>query len=153
MPRAMDRTSSIVSSTPSPRRSSAAAVRTLARRSSLEVEAVFGDLPLLPPAVESTLYFVAAEALTNAARHARARTVEVRAEQLADGRIRLSIEDDGNGGLDRARGSGLTGLADRVEALGGELDTGAAPGGGSFVRATVPLPEALTTSRPAPPST
>jgi PAS domain S-box-containing protein len=116
-----------------------AAARTLARRSALTVEVAFGELPPLPATVESTLYFVVAEALTNAAKHARASAVEVRAERLEDGRVRVCIDDDGIGGLDRTRGSGLTGLADRVEALGGELVTGTGARGGAQVCATVPL--------------
>jgi PAS domain S-box-containing protein len=117
-----------------------AAIRTLARRSSLDVEIHFGELPPLPETLESTLYFVASEALANAARHARATTAEVRADQLDDGRIRVVIRDNGSGELDASRGTGLTGLADRVEALGGEFSATSAPEGGVVVRAAVPLP-------------
>ena len=117
-----------------------AAIRTLARRSSLSVEIHFGELPPLSDTLESTLYFVASEALANAARHARATTAEVVADQLDDGRIRVAIRDNGSGELDVSRGTGLTGLADRVEALGGEFSATAAVGGGVIVQAVVPVP-------------
>jgi len=116
-----------------------AAVRTLARRSSLAVTVRFPDLPALPASVESTLYFVVSEALANAAKHAGASAVEVSAELAGDDRVRLEIRDDGSGSLDAARGTGLTNLADRVEALAGEFTATTAAEGGTLVRVTVPL--------------
>jgi PAS domain S-box-containing protein len=115
-----------------------AAVRTLARRSSLDVAIRFDALPALSVTTESTLYFVAAEALANAAKHAGATHAEVRAELLDGGRVRLAIVDDGTGALDVTGGTGLTGLADRVEAIGGELTAVGTPGDGSLVQAIVP---------------
>jgi signal transduction histidine kinase len=98
------------------------------------------DLPgPLPPAVESTAYFVVAESMTNVTRHARAThaTVRVAAD---DGRLLVEVGDDGRGGAAAAAGSGLAGLADRVEAVGGALAIASPAGGGTRVTATLPLP-------------
>jgi PAS domain S-box-containing protein len=117
-----------------------AAIRTLARRSTLDVDVRFSELPPLQETLESTLYFVASEALANASRHAHATIAEVRADLLDDGRIRLRIRDNGNGALDSSRGTGLTGLGDRVEALGGEFTATTPSTGGVIVQAVVPMP-------------
>ena len=74
----------------------------------------------LPEPVETAAYYVVAEALTNVAKYAQASGVVVRVERL-NGVARVEVADDGVGGADPARGSGLRGLADRVEALGGRL--------------------------------
>jgi signal transduction histidine kinase len=74
----------------------------------------------LPPVVEATAYFVAAEALTNVAKHTAATTVRLSAS-VADGWLLLSVADDGGGGASPDRGTGLRGLLDRVSALGGSL--------------------------------
>jgi signal transduction histidine kinase len=87
--------------------------------------------------VESALYFVCAEALTNAAKHARATTVRIRAEER-DGHAVLTVSDDGDGGADPA-GSGLRGLADRVEALGGTLEVDSGAARGTTVAARLPI--------------
>lgn len=95
----------------------------------------------LPPPVQSTAYFVVAEALTNAVKYARAESVEVRlAEQ--DGRLLISVVDDGVGGAALGSGTGLRGLADRAEALGGRLTVESIPGAGT--RLSVELPVAAT---------
>jgi signal transduction histidine kinase len=91
----------------------------------------------LPPVVEATAYFVAAEGLTNVAKHASATAVRVTAI-MADGWLRLSVEDDGAGGADLERGSGLRGLVDRVAALGGRLRLGAAEPRGTRLEADIP---------------
>jgi signal transduction histidine kinase len=88
-------------------------------------------------AVEAAAYYVVAEALTNVAKYAEATTATVRAAEN-DGLIWVEVEDDGVGGANAAHGSGLAGLADRVEALGGRLEVRSRPGEGTLVRAEIP---------------
>jgi PAS domain S-box-containing protein len=115
-----------------------AALEALASRTPLPVE-LSADLDeRLPGPVEAAAYYVVAEALTNVAKYAEASSVEVRA-QRQNGRVVVEVEDDGVGGADPARGSGLRGLADRVEALEGELEVTSAAGSGTTVRAVIPL--------------
>ena len=100
------------------------------------------DLPhRFPPHVEATAYFVVAEALTNAARHAAPATVTVR---LAYGEEELTVEVDDDGRefphhAASGTGSGIAGMRERAAALGGELEAGPRPGGGFRVRARLPL--------------
>ena len=89
--------------------------------------------------VETAAYFVIAEALTNTVKHARARRARVRVA-AGDGRLQLEIKDDGRGGADPARGWGLVGLADRVEAAGGTMTLSSPPTQGTTVSVTLPLP-------------
>jgi signal transduction histidine kinase len=97
------------------------------------------DLPERPPApVEAAAYFVAAEALTNVLKYARADRATVRAF-VASGELVVEIEDDGVGGADADRGSGLRGLDDRVGALDGTVTVISAAGAGTLVRARIPL--------------
>jgi signal transduction histidine kinase len=91
----------------------------------------------LPPLVEGTAYFVAAEALTNVAKHASASRVTLTAT-VVDGWLRLVIADDGIGGADPERGSGLRGLADRVAALGGRLRIEGGSSGGTRLEVEIP---------------
>jgi signal transduction histidine kinase len=91
----------------------------------------------LPPAVEATAYFVAAEALTNVAKHARARHAEVTA-RVEDGMLAVQVRDDGVGGA-RGDGSGLVGLADRLGAVDGRLRIESPADGGTLVAAAIPL--------------
>jgi signal transduction histidine kinase len=91
----------------------------------------------LPPTVEEAAYFVASEALTNAVKHASASRVRVEAGRV-DGVLQLTIADDGVGGARPGSGSGLVGLADRVEAQGGRLTIDSPPGGGTRVEAVLP---------------
>jgi signal transduction histidine kinase len=114
------------------------ALKTLARRSPIPVELHVPADARLPERVEVAAYYVVSEALTNAAKHAKASMVRVGVETL-DGVIRVSVEDDGAGGADPARGSGLVGLKDRVEALGGALFVDSPPGAGTSVRVELPL--------------
>lgn len=114
------------------------AVAGLARRASLPVEVRVELDARLPRLVESTVYFTIAEALTNAQRHAQATKARVHVART-DGTIAVEISDDGAGGADPARGSGLRGLADRVAALGGSLTVDSQPGAGTRVRATIPV--------------
>jgi signal transduction histidine kinase len=92
----------------------------------------------LPAPVEAAAYFVASEALTNVAKHAAATQATVRTA-WADGAAVIEVIDDGVGGADLAAGSGLQGLADRIEALGGSLRVESAPGEGTRVWARIPL--------------
>ncbi|MDX6239443.1 MAG: hypothetical protein QOG10_4258 [Kribbellaceae bacterium] len=114
------------------------ALRTLARRSAIPVELdVTTDVRLAEP-IEIAAYFVASEALANAAKHAKASSIEV-SLALRDGGLLLSIRDDGVGGADAGRGSGLVGLQDRVEALGGTIKIDSPPGGGTSLVVMLPL--------------
>ncbi len=91
----------------------------------------------LPRAIETTAYFVVAEALANVAKHADAKQVIVRVEASA-GQLHVEVEDNGRGGAEVAAGSGLRGLADRVAAAGGRFDLGSVAGGGTRVAAELP---------------
>ncbi|MEA2198153.1 MAG: hypothetical protein QOJ25_2204, partial [Solirubrobacteraceae bacterium] len=104
----------------------------------------------LPAPIEIGAYFVASEALANATKHAQASRIEVSLAPC-DGILLLSIRDDGVGGADAARGSGLVGLTDRVEALGGTIDIESAPGGGTSLVATLPLEVEATKGPPRAP--
>jgi signal transduction histidine kinase len=115
-----------------------AALQALAARSPVPVEVKPLPSERLPQAVETTAYFVVAEALTNAAKHAGCQRAEV-GVRTEDGWVVLEVRDDGVGGADAARGSGLRGLADRVSALGGELDIQSPAGKGTTVRARIAL--------------
>jgi signal transduction histidine kinase len=115
-----------------------AALKALARRSPLPVELDIDLDGRLPDSVEVAAYYVVAEALANAAKHARPTAIWVAAE-VVDGRLRLTVHDDGIGGADPANGSGLTGLADRVEALGGTITVHSPPGEGTTLQARLPL--------------
>jgi signal transduction histidine kinase len=91
----------------------------------------------LPPALETTAYFIVAEGLTNVVKHAGAHSARVRA--VVDERaLRLEVRDDGTGGADRTRGSGLVGLADRVDALGGTITITSPPGEGTAIVVELP---------------
>ena len=114
------------------------ALRTLARRAAIAVELEVPAMGRLPEPVEVAAYYVVSEALTNATRHARASVISVAVEEQ-DGCLHLSIRDDGAGGADPARGSGLIGLRDRVEALGGSLEVSSPPGEGTLILVQLPL--------------
>jgi signal transduction histidine kinase len=114
----------------------AAAVADLARGVPLPVD-VEATEERLPPHVEAAAYFVVCEAVTNAVKHASPSRVRVEA-MLADGGLRLLVADDGVGGANAARGTGLVGLADRVEAQGGTLLIQSPLGGGTRIEAEFP---------------
>ncbi|HEX5296805.1 MAG TPA: AAA family ATPase [Streptosporangiaceae bacterium] len=122
------------------------ALKTLARRSPVPVDLDIRAQQRLPEQVEVSAYYVVAEALTNAAKHARASSVTVTAE--ADAVVlRVAVRDDGAGGADFTRGTGLVGLKDRVEAIGGRLFLDSPPGAGTSLRAEFPLaPPTATTA-------
>jgi signal transduction histidine kinase len=114
------------------------ALRTLARRSVVPVQLRVGSEGRLPERVEVTAYYVTAEALTNVAKHAGASVVQVEVA-ADDGLVRLGICDDGVGGADPARGTGLVGLKDRVEATGGSLRVHSRPGEGTSLLVELPI--------------
>jgi signal transduction histidine kinase len=114
------------------------ALKALARRSAVPVDL---DLDLdrrVPESTEVAAYYVAAEALTNSAKHARASEVNVCARTEGTN-LQLSIRDDGVGGADPAKGSGLIGLTDRVEALGGQMEIASHAGTGTSLHVTIPF--------------
>jgi signal transduction histidine kinase len=115
----------------------AAAVDALAERGSLPVAATI-PAGRLPADVEAAAYFLVAECLTNAAKHAGASRVVVDAA-LRDGALWLTVSDDGRGGADASRGSGMLGLADRLAAVGGTVEFDSPTGGGTRVMARIPL--------------
>jgi signal transduction histidine kinase len=115
----------------------AAALDDLARRAALPVQLDVVVSGRLPEQVESAAYFVASEALANAAKHSHASNVRLSASK-EDGVLMLEVADDGIGGAAAGGGSGLRGLADRVEALGGRLTVSSPPGRGTTLRAEIP---------------
>jgi signal transduction histidine kinase len=116
----------------------APALEALARRSQLPVTVANSVHERLPESIEAAAYYVVAESLTNAAKYAGASQVTV-AVRCGDGLARVEVADDGAGGATISDGSGLQGLADRVEALGGRFEVDSPPGAGTVVRAFIPL--------------
>ena len=115
----------------------ASALADLARRAPLPVS-VEAPAARISAAVEAAAYFVCSEALANVGKYAQASgaSIDVR---LTDNRLVIAVRDDGVGGASLAKGSGLRGLADRVEALGGRLHVESRPGHGTIVSAELPL--------------
>ena len=113
------------------------ALEALARRSAVPVELGLNLGPRLGEHVEAAGYYIASEAITNVAKHAQASVIDLRADGC-DGALTLSISDDGIGGADPSRGSGLTGLKDRVEALGGTISVLSPPGHGTTLHVQLP---------------
>ena len=122
------------------------ALKTLVRRSPVPVVLDVRTDVRLPGPVEVAAYYVVSEALTNTAKHAEASAVHV-AVEVRDGALELSIEDDGRGGADANRGTGLIGLADRVDALGGSIEVSSAVGRGTRLHVTLPIGDV---EQPAP---
>jgi signal transduction histidine kinase len=114
------------------------ALKALARRSPIPVNLDMRLAGRLPDPLEIGAYYVASEALANVAKHANATLVDLSAE-TRNGSLALSVRDDGIGGANPG-GSGLIGLAERVEALGGALRLCSPRGGGTLVRVKLPLP-------------
>jgi signal transduction histidine kinase len=125
------------------------ALKALARRSTVPVRLDVRVDGRLPEPIELAAYYVVSEALTNTARHARATAVDVGVE-TGGGVLGVRVRDDGRGGADPARGSGLIGLSDRIEALGGRLSVQSKPGAGTTVHVALPLGEAPRTATAAP---
>ena len=126
----------------------APALKMLARRSPIPVDLQVHVNERLPEPVEVSAYYVIAEALTNAAKHARAATVSVQIEVVGDALL-LAVRDDGAGGADFTRGTGLAGLKDRVEALGGRIFLESPLGTGTSLRVELPLTASTALSLPA----
>jgi signal transduction histidine kinase len=124
----------------------APALRTLARRSAIPVALDLRMDRRLPAPIEVAAYYVMSEALANAAKHAQASRIDISVTPR-DGRLVLSIRDNGIGGADRSRGSGLVGLTDRVEALGGSISIESPPGAGTRITAELPLDLEVTQER------
>jgi signal transduction histidine kinase len=114
------------------------ALKTLARSSVVPVELEVRTETRLPAPVEVAAYYVVSEALTNTAKHAHASLVHV-AVEAHDSVLELSIRDDGSGGADPTRGSGLIGLSDRVDALGGTIELASHLGQGTLLLVTLPI--------------
>jgi signal transduction histidine kinase len=114
------------------------ALKALARRSVVPVELDLRTGRRLPDHVEVAAYYAVSEALANAAKHARASAVYVELD-APDATLRLAIRDDGIGGADPARGSGLTGLRDRIEAVGGTFDVTSPADGGTTLLIEIPV--------------
>ena len=114
------------------------ALRTLARRSSIPVVLAVDAEKRLPDRIEVAAYYVVSEALTNAAKHAGASAVQVEVAMNGD-ELRLAIRDDGVGGADPARGTGLIGLKDRVEAVGGTIVVESVAGEGTSLAVKLPV--------------
>jgi PAS domain S-box-containing protein len=123
------------------------ALEVLAARAPLAVELDVRLPERLAEPVETASYYVVSEALANVAKHADADTAKVRV-QCVDGRVEVEISDNGVGGADADRGSGLRGLRDRVEALDGELWIETAPGRGSLVRGELPVASGVRVAAP-----
>ena len=126
------------------------ALRALSRRSAVPVEAALRTGGRLPEPVEIAAYYVVSEALTNAAKHARATAVAVTVEADAEDHVlRIAVRDDGVGGADLARGTGLLGIKDRVEALSGRILLESSPGTGTRLQRRTPdswLEDGVTSS-------
>jgi signal transduction histidine kinase len=113
------------------------AVRTLARRSPVPVELDIQTSSRYPASVEVAAYFVVSEALTNTAKHANGSHADVVIWET-DGTLRLRVSDDGLGGAQPQEGTGLTGLHDRVEALGGSIEVTSPVGHGTVLEVSLP---------------
>ncbi|SNR93307.1 GAF domain-containing protein [Streptosporangium subroseum] len=114
------------------------AISGLARRSAVPVNLDVHIPTRLPETIEITTYYIVAESLANAAKHAQASGVHVEAN-VRDGRLHLSVRDDGVGAADAGQGSGLTGLIDRVEALYGSIEITSPAGQGTLLRVELPI--------------
>ena len=125
-----------------------AALAAVAGRSTVPVELDLDSCGKLPLSVQTTAYFVVAEALTNASKHADSDRIEVRVA-AGEGHTTVEVRDNGGGGAHPARGSGLSGLTDRVSALGGTLEIESPVGVGTTIRARIPVTAPGDASREA----
>ena len=123
------------------------ALRTLARRSALPVELELRYKRRLPEHIEVAAYYVVSEALTNAAKHAHASVVKIDVVEQ-DAILKLAIRDDGVGGADPSQGTGLAGLADRIEALGGRLEIVSPARSGTSLSIEIPVEGQSATTFP-----
>ena len=122
-----------------PKRGLTAALRTLARRSATPVDVKAADIGRLDPETEATAYYIAAEATTNAVKHANAGHVEIALARTSDA-LQLTVTDDGSGGAAFGGGTGLQGLRDRADAAGGRLTLVSPAGGPTVLTADLPIP-------------
>jgi signal transduction histidine kinase len=125
------------------------ALRVLARRSAVPVELDLHAEQRLPEPVEVAAYYAVSEALTNATKHAHASVVHVELD-THDSIVQFAIRDDGIGGADPGRGSGLVGLSDRIEALGGTLQVSSPAGSGTTLLIEMPLESPSSATSPQP---
>jgi signal transduction histidine kinase len=125
------------------------ALRVLARRSALPVELDLRAERRLPSQIEVAAYYVVSEALANAAKHAHASVVRVELD-TCDAILQLAIRDNGIGGAQPAQGSGVVGLSDRIEALGGTLQLTSPPGNGTTLLIHIPIESQSRPKRPEP---
>jgi signal transduction histidine kinase len=125
------------------------ALKTLARRSALPVELELHYQRRLPEHVEAAAYYVVSEALANAAKHAHASVVKIDVVEQ-DATLKLAIRDDGVGGADPSQGTGLVGLADRIEALGGRLEIISPARSGTSLSIELPVEGQSVTTFPGP---
>ena len=114
------------------------AFKALARRSAIPVDVTLRAERRLPEPIEVAAYYVVSEALTNAAKHANASVVAVELDAQEE-HLLLAIRDDGVGGADPTRGSGLVGITDRIAALSGRLEISSPPGGGTSLSIDIPI--------------
>jgi signal transduction histidine kinase len=125
------------------------ALTALAQRSSIPVTLNLRLAGRVAEAVETATYYVVAEMLTNAVKHAEASRIDVDVVHLVDGALRVRVHDDGVGGADPAGGSGLVGLRDRVEALGGTITLDSPQSKGTTLVAELPLPDTVDSAQGA----
>lgn len=114
------------------------ALRSLARRAALPVQLHVEVPGRLPQPLEVAAYYVVCEALANATKYSGAATVEVDVA-VNDATLAVRVSDDGAGGVDETKGSGIVGLRDRVEALGGTMTVASPPNDGTIIRANIPV--------------
>jgi|ERR1700733_238544 len=127
------------------------ALKSLARRAPMPVELVIDVAGRIPEPLEVAAYYVVSEALTNAAKHSGASTAQVTVA-VSNDMLHVRVHDDGTGGADAARGSGLIGLRDRIEALAGTMTVDSPPRQGTSIVAEIPLTSPTPTeSRPQEP--
>jgi signal transduction histidine kinase len=124
------------------------ALEALARRSAVPVSLDISVAGRLPEPVEIAAYYAVSEALTNTAKHAHASGADVEVA-ARDGGLRVCVRDDGRGGADFAGGSGLAGIKDRMEALGGQIWLQSPPGAGTAMQIVIPLSGPGTPGPPA----
>ena len=124
---------------------------TLARRSALPVELELRYKRRLPERIEVAAYYVVSEALTNEAKHAHASVVKINVVEQ-DAILKLAIRDDGVGGADPSQGTGLAGLADRIEALGGRVQIASPARSGTSLSIEIPVEGHSATTSPGRPA-
>jgi signal transduction histidine kinase len=114
------------------------ALRALARRSNVPIDVDVRLDERLPTPIEAAAYYIVSEAFTNVAKHAHADVVQLKAAH-DNGALTLEVRDDGVGGVDAGRGTGILGLTDRVEALGGWFALESPPGRGTTISVELPI--------------